>query len=163
MRKNHAIGQLINMLYREENSIISTNTSVKIFDDGREKFDALLVDIREAKKSIHMEYYIFRMDNLGKEIYHALIDASKRGVEVRVLYDAWGSNKTKIKDFVELIKNGGHVSEFFPLILPLINPRTNYRLHRKIVVIDGVIGYTGGFNVGDEYATVTKKIRLLAG
>lgn len=157
MRKNHAIGQLINMLYREENSIISTNTSVKIFDDGREKFDALLVDIREAKKSIHMEYYIFRMDNLGKEIYHALIDASKRGVEVRVLYDAWGSNKTKIKDFDELIKNGGHVSEFFPLILPLINPRTNYRLHRKIVVIDGVIGYTGGFNVGDEYATVTKK------
>lgn len=157
MRKNHAIGQLMNMLYREEKSIISTNTKIKIFDDGREKFDALLEDIKNAKHSIHMEYYIFRMDNLGKEIYAALIEARKRGVEVRVLYDAWGSNRTKIKYFSELIALGGYVAQFFPLIMPLINPRTNYRLHRKIVVIDGVIGYTGGFNVGDEYATITKK------
>ena len=157
MRKNHVIGQLINMLYREEKSIISTNTDIKIFDDGRKKFDALIEDIKQAKHHIHMEYYIFRMDHLGQEIYQALVEASKRGVEVKLLFDAWGSNKTKIKDFKELINNGGHVAQFFPLILPLINPRTNYRLHRKIVVIDGVIGYTGGFNVGDEYATVTKK------
>ena len=157
MRKNHAIGQLMNMLYREEKSIISTNTDVKIYNDGREKFDALLKDINEAKQSIHMEYYIFRMDHLGREIYAALVEASKRGVEVRLLFDAWGSNKTKLKQFSELIAQGGHVAQLFPLIMPLINPRTNYRLHRKIVVIDGRIGYTGGFNVGDEYATVTKK------
>ena len=157
MRKNHAIGQLMNMLYREEKSIISTNTDVKIYNDGREKFDALLKDINEAKQSIHMEYYIFRMDHLGREIYAALVEASKRGVEVRLLFDAWGSNKTKLKQFSELLAQGGHVAQFFPLIMPLINPRTNYRLHRKIVVIDGRIGYTGGFNVGDEYATVTKK------
>ncbi|MFC4652498.1 cardiolipin synthase [Lactococcus nasutitermitis] len=157
MRKNHAIGQMMNMLYAEENSIISANTDVKIFSDGRKKFDALLADIAQAKHHIHLEYYIFRMDNLGQEIYQALIEARKRGVEVRVLFDAWGSNRTKLKYFKELIDLGGHVVAFFPLILPLINPRTNYRLHRKIVVIDGVIGYTGGFNVGDEYASVTKK------
>ncbi len=157
MRKNPVIGQLINMLYVEEKSIISTNTDVKIFNDGREKFDALIEDINRAKYHIHMEYYIFRMDDVGQEIYEALIEARKRGVEVKLLIDAWGSNKTKMSKFKELEELGGRVAQFFPLILPLINPRTNYRLHRKIVVIDGVIGYTGGFNVGNEYASVTKK------
>lgn len=157
MRKNPVIGQLINMLYVEEKSIISTNTDVKIFNDGREKFDALIEDINRAKYHIHMEYYIFRMDDVGQEIYEALIEARKRGVEVKLLIDAWGSNKTKMSKFKELKELGGRVAQFFPLILPLINPRTNYRLHRKIVVIDGVIGYTGGFNVGNEYASVTKK------
>ncbi|KZK39057.1 cardiolipin synthase [Lactococcus taiwanensis] len=157
MRKNPVIGQLINMLYVEEKSIISTNTAVKIFNDGREKFDALIEDINRAKYHIHMEYYIFRMDDVGQEIYEALIEARKRGVEVKLLIDAWGSNQTKMSKFKELEELGGRVAQFFPLILPLINPRTNYRLHRKIVVIDGVIGYTGGFNVGNEYASVTKK------
>ncbi len=157
MRKNPVIGQLINMLYVEEKSIISTNTDVKIFNDGREKFDALIEDINRAKYHIHMEYYIFRMDDVGQEIYEALIEARKRGVEVKLLIDAWGSNKTKMSKFKELQELGGRVAQFFPLILPLINPRTNYRLHRKIVVIDGVIGYTGGFNVGNEYTSVTKK------
>lgn len=157
MRKNPVIGQLINMLYVEEKSIISTNTDVKIFNDGREKFDALIEDINRAKYHIHMEYYIFRMDDVGQEIYEALIEARKRGVEVKLLIDAWGSNKTKMSKFKELEELGGRVAQFFPLILPLINPRTNYRLHRKIIVIDGVIGYTGGFNVGNEYASVTKK------
>ncbi|EKF50844.1 cardiolipin synthase [Lactococcus garvieae] len=155
--RNHGITQLIHMLFVEEKAVISSNTGVKIFTDGRAKFDALLDDIRKAKHHIHLEYYIFRMDNLGRELTEALIDAAHRGVEVRVLIDAWGSNKTKIREFEGLIKAGGEVSYFFPLILSLINPRTNYRLHRKIVVIDGQIGYTGGFNVGDEYATETEK------
>ena len=157
MRKNHVIGQLIHMLYVEEKSIISTNTGVKIFNDGRQKFNALIDDINKAKHHVHMEYYIFRMDRMGHEIYDALLAAAKRGVEVKLLIDAWGSNKTKMSNFKELQEAGGHVAQFFPLIMPLVNPRTNYRLHRKIVVIDGIIGYTGGFNVGDEYASITKK------
>ena len=151
MRQNHVIGQLIHMLYVEEKSIISTNTGVKIFNDGRQKFNALIDDINKAKHHVHMEYYIFRMDRMGHEIYDALLAAAKRGVEVKLLIDAWGSNKTKMSSFKELQEAGGHVAQFFPLIMPLVNPRTNYRLHRKIVVIDGVVGYTGGFNVGDEY------------
>ncbi|WP_282674290.1 cardiolipin synthase [Lactococcus cremoris] len=157
MRKNHVIGQLIHMLYVEEKSIISTNTGVKIFNDGRQKFNALIEDINQAKHHVHMEYYIFRMDRTGHEIYDALLAAAKRGVEVKLLIDAWGSNKTKMYSFKELQEAGGHVAQFFPLIMPLVNPRTNYRLHRKIVVIDGVVGYTGGFNVGDEYVSITKK------
>ncbi|MDU2186312.1 MAG: PLDc N-terminal domain-containing protein, partial [Lactococcus lactis] len=95
MRKNHVIGQLIHMLYVEEKSIISTNTGVKIFNDGRQKFNALIEDINQAKHHVHMEYYIFRMDRTGHEIYDALLAAAKRGVEVKLLIDAWGSNKTK--------------------------------------------------------------------
>lgn len=154
---NHVIGQLLHMLFITEESIVSMNTSVELFTDGRKKFDALIADIAKAEHHIHVEYYIFRMDNLGKELTQALIAARKRGVEVRVLIDAWGSNSTKMRHFKELIAAGGEVVYFFPLILPMINPRTNYRLHRKIVVIDGAIGYTGGFNVGDEYVSVTKK------
>jgi cardiolipin synthase len=154
---NRTIGQLLHMLFVEEKSLISMNTDIQLYTDGRKKFDALLEDIANAKDTINMEYYIFRMDNLGKEVYQALLAAQKRGVQVRLLIDAWGSIKTKPKYFTELTKAGGQVGYFFPVILPWINPRINYRLHRKIVVIDGLIGYTGGFNVGDEYATITKK------
>ncbi|WP_172209700.1 cardiolipin synthase [Lactococcus hodotermopsidis] len=154
---NYVIGQLLHMLFVSEESIVSMNTEIDLFTDGREKFDALIADIEKAQHHIHVEYYIFRMDKLGKELTQALIKACRRGVEVRILIDAWGSNRTKLKAFKELIALGGKVVYFFPLILPLINPRTNYRLHRKIVVIDGKIGYTGGFNVGDEYVSITKK------
>ena len=154
---NHVIGQLLHMLFISEESLVSMNTGVNLFTDGREKFDALIADIARASHHIHVEYYIFRMDNIGKELTAALIAARKRGVEVRVLIDSWGSNGTKHRHFKDLIAAGGEVVYFFPLILPLINPRTNYRLHRKIVVIDGQIGYTGGFNIGDEYVSITKK------
>ena len=154
---NHVIGQLLHMLFISEESLVSMNTGVTLFTDGREKFDALIADIAKARHHIHVEYYIFRMDKIGKEVTAALISARKRGVEVRVLIDAWGSNGTKHRHFNDLIAAGGEVVYFFPLILPLINPRTNYRLHRKIVVIDGQIGYTGGFNIGDEYVSTTKK------
>jgi cardiolipin synthase len=154
---NPIIGQLLHMLFISEESIVSMNTAVELFTDGRKKFDALLADIAQAQHHIHVEYYIFRMDHLGRELTEALIAARQRGVEVRVLVDAWGSNGTKMRHFKDLIAAGGEVVYFFPLILPMINPRTNYRLHRKIVVIDGAIGYTGGFNVGDEYVSVTKK------
>src|SRR5574341_1293598 len=132
---NHVIGQLLHMLFISEESLVSMNTGVNLFTDGREKFDSLIADIAKATHHIHVEYYIFRMDKIGKEVTAALIEARKRGVEVRVLIDAWGSNGTKHRHFKDLIAAGGEVVYFFPLILPLINPRTNYRLHRKIVEI----------------------------
>ncbi|MDR0921183.1 MAG: cardiolipin synthase [Lactobacillales bacterium] len=149
--------QLIYMLSMYEGAIYAKNATLQLFTDGRQKFDALIKDIKEAKEHINFEYYIFRKDNLGTEVYQALLGAAKRGVKVRVLLDAWGSNGVKIKDFKELREAGGQVVFFFPLFLPWINPRLNYRNHRKIVVIDGEIGYTGGFNVGDEYLGIVKK------
>lgn len=143
--------QLIYMLTMFESSLYTTNNEVTLYTDGREKFDALLSDIQQAALHIHMEYYIYRSDALGVEVRDALTDAAKRGVKVRLLLDAWGSTQVNRKFFASLLEAGGEVEFFFPLFVPYLNPRMNYRNHRKIVVIDGKIGYTGGFNVGDEY------------
>lgn len=82
-------------------------------------------------------------------------------MEVRILYDAFGSHGTKAKDFNRLIKNGGHVHTFVTSQRALLRFRLNYHDHRKIVVIDGKISYTGGFNIANQYVNTTK-IRLLA-
>lgn len=149
--------QLIYMLSVFENSLYTTGNEIRLFTDGREKFDALIDDIHQAKDHIHMEYYIYRADDLGREVRDALIEAVKRGVEVRVLLDAWGSTQVNKKFFAGLTAAGGEVAFFFPLFVPYLNPRINYRNHRKIVVIDGEVGYTGGFNVGNEYVGLVKK------
>lgn len=149
--------QLIYMLTIFGSSLYTTQNELKLYTDGREKFDGLIKDIQSAKDHIHMEYYIYRGDSLGLEIRDELIAAAKRGVQVKLLLDAWGSTQVNMKFFEMLKKEGGEVAFFFPLFVPYLNPRINYRNHRKIVVIDGIIGYTGGFNVGDEYLGNVKK------
>lgn len=149
--------ELIIMHLQNNQAVLTQDNQVEIFIDGREKFDALMEDLKNAKNHIHIQYYIFRLDNLGNSIYNILLEKVKQGVEVRVLYDAMGSRSLRKRHFKELIDLGGQVEVFFPSIFPLINPRMNYRNHRKIVVIDGRIGYIGGFNVGDEYLGLDKK------
>lgn len=142
---------LIYMNLKTNNAVLTQDNAVEIFDDGNEKFEALLHDINQAKHHIHIQYYIFKLDNLGQRIMNELLKKAKQGVKVRVLFDEMGSRGVRKRHFKELIEAGGEVEVFFPSILPLINPRLNFRNHRKIVVIDGRIGYIGGFNVGDEY------------
>lgn len=149
--------ELIYMNLLSNGAVLTQDNSVQIFDDGQEKFDELLYDIHHAKEHIHIQYYIFKLDRLGMRILNALIVKAKQGVHVRLLYDEMGSRGVHKRDFKELIANGGEVEVFFPSILPLINPRLNYRNHRKIVVLDGRVGYIGGFNVGDEYLGLNKK------
>lgn len=151
------VKQLIYMLTVFESTLYTTRNKVTLFTDGREKFDALLEDIKLATDHIHLQYYIYRNDKLGVEVRDALIDAAKRGVKVRVLLDAWGSTQVTASFFDGLKAADGEVAFFFPLFVPYINPRINYRNHRKIVVIDGKIGYTGGFNVGNEYLGQVQK------
>ncbi|KGR86077.1 cardiolipin synthase [Lysinibacillus odysseyi] len=148
---------LIYMNLTTNYAVLTQDNALVIYDDGNEKFEALIEDISSAKDHIHIQYYIFKLDNLGQRILHALIKKAKQGVKVRVLYDEMGSRGVKKRHFKELLDVGGEVEIFFPSILPLINPRLNFRNHRKIVVIDGRIGYTGGFNVGDEYLGLKKK------
>ncbi|AKG74774.1 cardiolipin synthase [Salinicoccus halodurans] len=149
--------KLIHMLLYNNQSFLTVNNSIETFTNGRDKFDSLLTDIRNAKDHIHFQYYIFRLDNLGKELYEALLQKQKEGVTVRILYDDMGSRGLSLRNFRKFKKEGGQVEAFFPNMLPLINPRMNNRNHRKIVVIDGDVGYVGGFNVGDEYLGLSKK------
>ena len=148
---------MIYMHLLKNDAVLMEDNNIDLFVDGKKKFKELLSDITAAKNHIHIQYYIFRKDGVGGQIIDALIEKAKQGVSVRVLYDELGSRKLRIKDFAELIAAGGEVGVFFPSRFPLINIRLNYRNHRKLVIIDGQIGYVGGFNVGDEYLGLSKK------
>ncbi|PWW26230.1 cardiolipin synthetase 2 [Cytobacillus oceanisediminis] len=142
---------LIYMHLVNNDAVLTQDNSVTIFSDGRKKFDSLIRDIKEAKDHIHLQYYIFKRDNLGKSLINLLTEKAKEGVKVRVLYDELGSRSLHKKVFKELMAAGGEIEAFFPSRLHFINLRINYRNHRKLAIIDGKIGYVGGFNVGDEY------------
>ncbi|MCM3723792.1 cardiolipin synthase [Solibacillus isronensis] len=159
LRAEHikSYNHLIYMNLKTNNAVLTQDNDVKIFDDGSDKFEALINDIQHAKNHIHIQYYIFKLDNLGQRIVNALIKKAKQGVKVRVLFDEMGSRGVRKRHFKDLIEAGGEVEVFFPSILPLINPRLNFRNHRKISIIDGRIGYIGGFNVGDEYLSLSDR------
>lgn len=143
--------QLINLFMDYSNAPLSEKNEVQLYVDGYDKFGHLLEDIKNAKDHVHIMYYIFRNDNLGKEIIQALTEKAAEGVEVIFLFDSLGSRGVRRKDFESLIKNGGQVGRSFERDFILMDLNINFRNHRKIVVIDGKIGYTGGFNVGDDY------------
>lgn len=142
---------LILMNYNNSGSVYTESNYVKTYTNGEDKFRDLFNDIRLAKNFIHIEYYIFRFDDLGEALIDELKIKVSEGVEVRLLVDGMGSKNLKKKQ-IRLIESFGiKFSVFFPGVLPHINTRINFRNHRKIVVIDGHIGYVGGFNVGNEY------------
>ncbi|RLQ90114.1 cardiolipin synthase [Planomicrobium sp. Y74] len=130
---------------------ISTATDIVIYNDGKRKFEALFEDIRKAQDHIHLQYFIVKNDDIGKRLLNLLIDKAQQGVKVLFLYDDLGSSSLPKDFFDELNKAGGRAAAFLPAMLSSINPRLNHRNHRKLMVVDGVIGYVGGFNVGDEY------------
>ena len=113
--------------------------------------------MKKAKKYIHFQYYIIRNDELWQHIEPVLIKKAKEGVEVRILFDSMGCRGMHNRDWERLEKEGIHVAEFFPALFGNLQLRMNYRNHRKIVVIDGRVGFVGGFNVGREYLGLDKK------
>ncbi|MDA3130237.1 cardiolipin synthase [Aliibacillus thermotolerans] len=148
---------LIYMQLVNNGAVLTEDNHVDIFTDGREKFEQLLEDIEKATDHIHLQYYIFRHDHLGSRLIYALTKKAKEGLDVRILYDDMGSRKLTKNVFLSFKKAGGKVGVFFPKRIPFINMRLNYRNHRKLVIIDGKIGYIGGFNVGDEYLGLNPK------
>lgn len=147
---------IIEMHINESKSILTNDNDIKIFIDGKDKYACLIKDIEEAKYTIHLLYFIIKDDNIGKKIVNLLTKRASEGIEVRLLYDHLGSYFTPDGMFKDLINAGGKVSRFFPIKFGTYL-RANYRNHRKIVVIDGNIGYLGGMNIGDEYMGLGKK------
>ncbi len=134
------------------------NNEIEIYTDGERKFQELFNSIENAKDHIHMEYYIIRNDDLGNKLLNILSKKAKEGVEVRLLYDSVGGRQIS-KDKIEKLKSSGvKVAVFFASTIPFVNFKINYRNHRKIVVIDGTVGFVGGFNVGNEYMGLNNKI-----
>ncbi len=135
----------------EGEAVLTDNNDIRIFTDGREKFQALLSEMDHARNYIHVQYYIIRNDELWKEIEEVLARKARQGVEVRVLFDSMGCRGMHRSDWARMERAGIQVAEFFPALLGKLQLRVNYRNHRKIAVIDGRIGFVGGFNVGREY------------
>lgn len=141
---------LIYMHLRNDDAIFTQDNDVEIFTDGHDKFNRLIEDLEHAKDHIHLQYYIVRADGLGERIAEVLMRKAKEGVDVRFLFDDLGSRRLSNKYVKRLRRAGIQVEAFFPSKL-MLNLKINYRNHRKLAIIDGKIGYIGGFNVGDEY------------
>lgn len=132
-------------------SLFSEDNNVELLVNGQQKFPRMFEEIKNAKETINVMYFIIKSkDQIGKELIDLLSIKAAEGVEVKVLYDALGCLKTKMKDFDSIVNNGGQVQKFLPSTFKTL-VEVNYRLHRKMVVIDGKICYTGGINVGDDY------------
>jgi cardiolipin synthase A/B len=147
--ENHR--KLISLLYRNNHSLITSRNEIKILHNGGEKFPALLDDLRNATQFIHIEYYIFDDDTIGNTILTILREKVSEGVEVRLIVDDVGSWHLKRRFFKKVRSYGIEIHAFLEVRFPYFTSKINYRNHRKIVVIDGRIGYTGGLNVADRY------------
>lgn len=147
---------LITLNSKNAMSYFTQNNNVELLISAEQNFSRMFEDIKNATKSIEVLYYIFRAkDNVGSEFLSILIEKASKGVEVTLIYDAIGSLHTHMSDFNGLKEAGGHVYRFLPSMLKSFL-FVNYRLHRKIVIVDGKIAYTGGINVGDEYFGLKK-------
>ncbi|GEL66173.1 cardiolipin synthase [Marinilactibacillus psychrotolerans] len=150
--------ELVSLFLESNESILTKGNQVDIIIDGKEKFDRLIKDIQKAKHHIHVTYYIFKADGIGTRLLKALEERAAKGVEVKVLYDPIGARVVGAHFFDHLKSLGGQAEPFLGAKQHILNFRLNYRNHRKIVVIDGKIGYTGGFNVGDDYLGLYEKM-----
>lgn len=127
------------------------NTRTEILKNGEATFLEMKQRLKEAKDFIHLEYYIFRFDRLGQELMDILTDKVKEGVDVRLIYDAFGSFSLSEQDRRKMAESGIQLHPFLPLKTAWFTQKFNFRNHRKIIVIDGKIGFVGGLNVGVEY------------
>lgn len=148
---------IIKFFNETEETPLTRHNNVELFFDGKEKFEKMFEDIRNAKETVHVEYYAFIKSDIGEKFLKLLTQKAKEGLEVRLLYDPWGSNGTRKSWFKDFQAAGGEVLQFITSKNVIAKTRLNYHLHRKIVVVDGCIGWTGGFNVGDQYVNVTEK------
>jgi cardiolipin synthase len=139
------------MLLLKDNSPLTGNNKVKLLLNGEEKFPEVLKALRAAKNHIHLEYYIFEDGEIADQIKDILLQKAAEGVKVRFIYDDFGSRSIR-KEFVrELIDAGVEAYPFYKIWFIALSNRTNYRNHRKIIVIDGHTAFVGGINVSDRY------------
>ncbi len=143
--------ELARMLVKELRSPLTRRNKVKLLLNGEEKFPEVLEALRNAKHHIHIEYYIYEQDEIGEQIEEILVQKANEGVEVRFIYDDFGSPHIKKRNTDRMKKAGIEVYPFQKVLFYLLANRLNYRNHRKIIVIDGQTAFTGGINVCDKY------------
>ena len=132
-------------------SPVTANNKVSLLVNGETKFPKVFEALKNAKNHIHIEYYIFNADSIGCQLIDILIEKAQQGVKVRFIYDDFVSRDIRKKQVPKLIAAGVDAFPFYKIKLISFANRINYRNHRKIIIIDGNIGFVGGINVCDKY------------
>ena len=135
----------------------SQNNKITFLTSGKYKYRTLMRDIENATETINIQYFIIKNDPVGRKFIEHLTKKAKEGVQVRLLMDSMGSRQIDDRLLKDFLAAGGKRAYFFPSRGRLLNYRFNYRNHRKIAVIDGEVGYIGGFNMAREYLGMKKK------
>lgn len=150
--------KLIHLLSNQkiESTFPLPNSEIRLLNNGENLYPLMLDEIKKAQKHIHIEYYIYEDDVIGNELKDLLIKKAKEGVEVRFIYDDFGSKSIRRTIAKELKKAGIQAFPFHKIRLLLLANRLNYRNHRKIVIIDGKTSFVGGINVCDKYINQPK-------
>lgn len=143
--------RLIDFFRQTNQSFPFEGNKVQAYTSGEEMLQGLLQAIAQAEHHIHLEFYIFEDDAVGRLVRDALIDKAQQGVEVKVIYDDVGCWRVPRTFFQEMKMHGIEVHSFLKVMFPLFTSKVNYRNHRKIVVVDGKVGFVGGMNLADRY------------
>jgi len=143
--------KLISMLLKNNSSFVSSNNHTNLFHNGIDVYQSIYKDLEEASKYIHLQYYLMEDGKVADRISELLIQKSKEGLKVSVILDGIGSRKLHDDYILKMEKHGVEVLLFRPVRFPNLTHKINNRNHRKIIVIDGKIGYTGGINLADKY------------
>jgi cardiolipin synthase len=150
-RVSDKVIKMSTLAFRNSSSPICECNQIELFYEGERVFEAIKRELAGASHFINIEYYIFHDDPLGREIADILAERSRAGVRVRMTVDGVGS-WTLGKGLIKKLREAGvRLRTFMPVSFPFFHSRLNYRNHRKIIVVDGVAAFTGGFNVGAEY------------
>ena len=150
----------LRMLLNSSGAIMTMNNQAVIYSEGGELFNDLFADLEKAEKSIHMEYFIWRSDDLGERVLEVLSRKAASGVEVRLLFDGVGCFRMMSRNYKQRLRKAGiKVLYFLDPLNPLSGWLLNYCNHRKIVVIDGEVAYSGGMNIGSEYIDGGKRFK----
>ena len=136
---------------------VSEGNAVTLYHESQLAFDAMLEAIHSARDHVHIQFFIFHSDDAGRRFIEALCACARRGVEVRFLYDSVGSYNLSSRLLRQLSQAGGRSASFLPIFNPLYRFRVNLRNHRKILIVDGRVGFTGGLNIGNEYLGLSKR------
>ncbi len=153
--------KLADLILNQTFSPITSGNNVKLLLNGENKFPLVLEALKNAKDHIHMEYYIYDADDIGCKIIDLLIEKAQQGITVRFIYDDFGSREIRKRQVPRLKAAGVLVFPFYKIKLIALANRLNYRNHRKIIVVDGILGFVGGINVSDKYINSSKEKNAL--
>jgi len=149
---------LMTLALKNSKAVLTLNNKLDVLNNGKETFDAIKEELEKAKHHIHLEYYIIEADETGIQIRDILIKKAKEGIEVRLIYDDVGSWSLDEEFLLPLTNAGVEYYPFMPVRFPRFTNKINYRNHRKIIVIDGEVGFVGGLNIADRYIKGNSKI-----